>query len=263
MPVPDPVGKAPPDAPPPGGPRLPPHPILRQHYADEVERRAYLNRLFDAGARHYDWINQVMSFGSGAWYRQRALLRAGLAAGMKVVDVGAGTGLMASRAERIVGSRGSVVALDPSPAMLREARRRDVRRMVQGVGERLPFADNRFDLLCMGYALRHVADLHEAFSEYRRVLKPGGVALLLELAPPASRPFRALLRWYLQRWLPAVTRLGRRSRDAQALVAYYWDTIEQCVPPEAILEALRRAGFDRVGCSVHLGIFAEYTGAKP
>lgn len=242
--------------------RVPPHPVLTRHYADERERRAHVDRLFDASARHYDWITSIMSFGTGARYRERALRRAGLAAGMHVLDVGSGTGVIAGRAARIAGPRGSVTALDPSLGMLREAGRRWGGPRVQALGEHLPFAGSRFDLLCMGYALRHVADLEVAFCEYLRVLRPGGALLLLEITLPASRLPHALLKTYFKVLLPGLTHICRGSRDARALVAYYWDTIEQCVPPETILDALRRAGFGRVERRVELGIFSEYTARK-
>src|SRR5262249_45259105 len=149
---------------------IPPHPILKDYYADEKERQVRLAQLFNASAQHYDRINQLMSFGTGSWYRRQALLRAGLKDSMSLLDVGCGTGVLAGYASHIVGPSGCIVALDPSSAMLCEALQRRVRCVVQGVGEHLPFADNSFDLLSMGYALRHVADLLMTFSEYRRVL---------------------------------------------------------------------------------------------
>ena len=86
----------------------------------------------------------------------------------------------------LVGSTGYVVGLDPSAGMLHEARKGPCRNLIQGVGEELPFPDASFDFLSMGYALRHVSDLHVAFREYRRVLRPGGIVLLLEVSRPRS-----------------------------------------------------------------------------
>ena len=111
---------------------LPPHPALTQYYADERDRHSYVIRSFDASASHYDWINQIMSFGTGHLYRRQALLRAGLVASMHVLDVGCGTGVIANHAAHIVGSQGCVIALDPSIGMLQEAIRRRVRPAVLG-----------------------------------------------------------------------------------------------------------------------------------
>src|SRR4030095_13549096 len=146
-------------------------------------------------------------------------------------DAGCGTGGVAAQAQRIVGSRGLVCGLDPSLAMLRQAAGHGVHRRVRGFAESLPFPGERFDMLSMGYALRHVADLRTTFQEYLRVLKPGGKLLLLEITPPASRLSHALLKLYMGRLVPLVARLRHRGRASGELMKYYWDTIESCVPP--------------------------------
>lgn len=247
----------------PSGP-LPPHQVLTEYYAEAARRRPYIDQLFDRSARHYDWINGLMSFGSGRRYRRQALLRAGLKPGMQVLDVGCGTGVIAALAADIVGVRGQVSALDPSAGMLAETAQRAGTtagsiNLVQGLGESLPFADARFDFLVMGYALRHVADLHQAFAEYRRVLKPGGRLLLLEISRPESRLGFVLLKAYLKHFIPRLTRLLRRSPEAQTLMVYYWATIEHCVEPATILAALHEAGLEQVDRRVELGIFSDYT----
>ncbi|HEV8240062.1 MAG TPA: class I SAM-dependent methyltransferase [Thermoanaerobaculia bacterium] len=237
---------------------LPPHPPLRRYYRDESERRARVGAWFDEAAADYDWINRAMSFGSGNLYRRQALLRIGLAPGMSLLDCGAGTGAVTAAAQAIVGSSGSVVALDPSIGMLSRAGGRGVRRRVRGVAEALPFPDGRFDRLSMGFALRHVADLRATFAEYRRVLAPGGALLLLEITPPASALGHRLLGFYLGRVVPVVAQLGHSGRTARELWEYYWETIEQCVPPAMILDALAGAGFTRCERAVELGVFSEY-----
>ena len=241
---------------------LPPHPLLDRYYRDEADRRRQIGALFNEAACDYDWINQAISFGSGAWYRREALLRAGLAPGMSVLDTGSGTGGVAAQAQRIVGSGGRVVALDPSLGMLSHAIKRGVRRRIRGLAEALPFPDERFDLLSMGYALRHVADLRTTFREYRRVLKPGGKVLLLEITPPASRLAHHLLGFYMGRIVPLMARFGRGGRSTRELMEYYWDTIESCVPPATILEALAEAGFARPERHVEQGILSEYTAVR-
>jgi demethylmenaquinone methyltransferase/2-methoxy-6-polyprenyl-1,4-benzoquinol methylase len=239
-------------------PALPPHPPLRRYYDSESERRARVGAWFDEAAVDYDWINRAMSLGSGDYYRRQALLRVGLAPGMSLLDAGAGTGAVAAAAQAIVGSGGRVVALDPSLGMLGRAAARGVRRRVRGVAEALPFPAGRFDRLSMGFALRHVADLRSTFAEYRRVLAPGGALLLLEITPPASAFGHRLLGLYLGRLVPLVARLGQSRHSASELMEYYWDTIEQCVPPQVILAALADAGFARCERGVEMGVFSEY-----
>src|SRR5262249_9945308 len=81
---------------------LPPHRPLRRYYGNEAERRRRITQWFDAAARHYDWITQAASFGTGTWYRNDALIRAGLGRAMSVLDVGSGTGGVAAQAQAIV-----------------------------------------------------------------------------------------------------------------------------------------------------------------
>lgn len=242
---------------------LPPLPVLHDYYHDEDSRRRRVSALFDGTAGHYNWITTAMSFGSGQWYRRDALRRAGLRAGMLHLDVGAGTGLVTLPAQEIVGAQGLSIALDPSLPMLDEARRAGVRHLVPGRGERLPCADGSFDFLSMGYALRHVTDLIPTFAEYARVLKPGGTVLILEITRPKSFWQRLLLKAYMKGVVPTLAVLFRRSSETRTLMRFYWDTIEHCVPPGTILEALRAVGFTSVRRVVVLGIFSEYLAEKP
>jgi demethylmenaquinone methyltransferase/2-methoxy-6-polyprenyl-1,4-benzoquinol methylase len=215
---------------------------------------------FDEAAPDYDWVNRAMSFGSGRLYRRSALIRNGLAAGMTMLDAGSGTGVIAAEAQEIVGRSGQVVALDPSLGMLGQAARRGVRVRIRGVAEALPFADASFDFLSMGYALRHVPDLRATFSEYRRVLKPGGRLLILEITPPRSRIAFHLLKLYLGRLVPLVAGFGQGGKTSRELMEYYWDTVESCVPPPVILDGLAEAGFTRPHRHVVQAIMSEYTG---
>jgi demethylmenaquinone methyltransferase/2-methoxy-6-polyprenyl-1,4-benzoquinol methylase len=240
-----------------------PHPLLTKYYADEPGRKRRVNELFDVSAPHYDWITDTMSFGTGRWYRRDALRRIGVGPGTALLDVGCGTGVIAVAAQELVGTAGRVVAVDPSEGMLSEARKAGVRDARQGRGEALPVGDSEFDVLTMGFALRHVEDLYRTFCEYRRALKPGGKVLLLEITRPESRLHYSFLKFYLKHVIPILTRLGRRSADAEALMRYYWDTIEACVPPQTILDALVRAGFAAPRRNVLHGMFSEYMAVNP
>ena len=239
--------------------KVAPHPTLRQFYGSDDERQRYINDLFDKGSIDYDWVNGILSLGSGYWYRGEVLRRAGLTAGMRVIDVATGTGPVAAAAHAIVGPSGRVIGIDPSGGMLRVAVQKAAgARFVQAVGEALPVRDETFDMLTMGYALRHVSDLRKAFAEYRRVLKPGGQVAIMEISLPSSRLGRALLRLYMGAIAPLIARLGTRRRDTERMMRYYWATTEQCVPPDVILAAMRDAGFRDVRRMVRYGIMAEY-----
>jgi demethylmenaquinone methyltransferase/2-methoxy-6-polyprenyl-1,4-benzoquinol methylase len=243
--------------------KVAPHRPLTQYYADEPARHSWLRRVFDSTAVDYDRVESLMAFGSGPWYRRQALSRAGLTRGMHVLDVGTGTGLTAIEAARLSGSGTHVTGVDPSVGMLANAHLPAGMRVVEGCAEELPTADSSFDFVSMGYALRHVADLRAVFSEFFRVLRPGGRACVLEITRPSGARATRWLRFYMRHFVPAMARVVGRSRDMPQLMRYYWDSIEACVPPQKVIEQMRAAGFTTVTRHVVLGIFSEYVAVKP
>ena len=179
------------------------------------------------------------------------------------VRVAVGTGLVAREAARITGRASDVTGVDVSRGMLERARAACGIGLIQARAEALPVRDAGVDMVTMGYALRHVADLLDAFREYHRVLRPGGSVLLLEIGRPRGRWAYGVARFYLGRVIPVLCRLALPGREASTLMGYHWDTIETCVPPEAILDGLREAGFVGVECEVVLGIFRAYRARRP
>ena len=243
--------------------RAVPHPVLKKYYESESDRRPFVNALFDSAAQHYDFVCGLGSLGSGRYYRRWVLQQSGLRAGMRFLDVATGTGMIAQGATRILGKPGAVVGVDPSVGMLREARKTVMVPLVQGTVEELPFPNDHFDFLCMGYALRHVADLGVAFRECLRVLRPGGRFLILEITLPRSPLGQRFFRVYFETILPRLTRLSTGSAKAELLMKYYWDTIANCVPPDTILGVLQSSGFADIGRRVRGGLLSEYLSLKP
>jgi demethylmenaquinone methyltransferase/2-methoxy-6-polyprenyl-1,4-benzoquinol methylase len=242
-------------------PVLAPHTPLPGYYKDEDEHRAFLQRIFDDTAPDYERIEHVLAFGSGRRYRHQALLRAGLAEGAQVLDVGIGTGMVATEALRIIGPTGRLVGVDPSPGMMGEVHLAGV-ELVQGMAEAIPRPDASCDFLSMGYALRHIGDVSAAFAEFHRVLRPGGKLVIMEITRPRGPIGTALLKTYMRSVVPVIARIAARGRATPELWRYYWDTIEACIAPETVLQALRDAGFDSVQQHLELGVFSEYTASK-
>lgn len=239
-----------------------PHAPLPAYYRDEDDHAKYVRRIFDETAVDYDRIERAMAFGSGGWYRREALARAGLKAGDKVVDVGIGTGLLARQASTLIGAQGRLIGVDPSPGMLAQVDIPGV-ELRAGRAEALPCAEAEADFLSFGYAFRHVLDVEAALAEFHRVLRPGGRLLILEISKPEGRVSNALLKFYMRRVVPTLARVVARERGSAELWRYYWDTIEACIPPALILQAMERAGFQQVKRHTELGIFSEYTAVRP
>jgi demethylmenaquinone methyltransferase/2-methoxy-6-polyprenyl-1,4-benzoquinol methylase len=242
--------------------RVPPHGPLTGYYGDDEQRARYVNELFDKTAQHYNTV-EALFLNGGLLYRRLSLRMAGLRPGMKVLDVAIGTAAVARGAAKLVGPSGMVVGVDPSAGMLREARKVFHGPVARGVAQDLPFASNTFDFVTMGIALRHVPDLIAAFGEYHRVLAPGGKLWILEGHVPASKLGHSLTRFVWAKMIPAMTLVSTRSREAKILMDYYWDTVEQCVPPATIVDAMREVGFEEARCKVVVpGAFCEYTATK-
>jgi len=239
-----------------------PHVPLTDYYPTEQDRQRFLRRMFDDTAADYDHIETIFAWGSGSRYRRQALIRGGLKTGMRVLDVGVGTGLLAAQACILAGDAALVTGVDPSPGMLAASKLPDAMVLIEGRAESLPFPDGHFDFLSMGYALRHISDLAVAFAEFERVLKPGGRLCILEVTQAKNRFGRWLLKHYMRGLLPFLARFVSRQKDTATIWRYHWDSIEACVPPEQVLAALGAAGFTQVKRHLELGVFSEYQAIK-
>lgn len=239
-----------------------PHPTLTSRYATADAKPEYVNALFDRGAKHYDGVVDWGFLRSGAWYRRWVQKRHGLEVGHYLLDVACGTGLVAVESAAILGTAENITCLDPSEGMLAVARTKLRAKFIVGRAESIPLPDNSFDFLTMGYALRHVTDLETTFREFRRVLRPGGKVLILEVTKPSGRIGNFLFRIYFGRIYPFLTQLFTRSRDARDMMRYYWETMDACVPPDTVVEALRTAGLVDARCNRLMGLFSEYTAVR-
>ncbi len=243
--------------------KLVPHPPLKQFYQDEAQRKEFVNGIFDDTASTYDPVNNILSLGSGVWYRKQALLRSGLTPEMDVLDVATGTGLVAESELSIVGSKGSVMGLDRSYNMLTEVGNKLNIPLVQGDANGLPFADDSFHFLTMGYALRHVDDLKGTFKEYFRVLKPGGILLILELMRPTNKMIYRMVLLYFRLMVALISMPNFGGKNEGKLIQYYWDTIDQFVGSDTLINTLTEAGFEKVKSHQIINFFTEFVAIKP
>jgi demethylmenaquinone methyltransferase/2-methoxy-6-polyprenyl-1,4-benzoquinol methylase len=210
--------------------------------SNEHDRR--IAAMFDRIADRYDLLNRVLSFGQDRGWRRRAIALAALAPADRGLDVGAGTGDLALSLATSAPS-GRVVAVDIAERMLTRSRTRAevALGLVVGSAEALPFADSTFGVVVAGFAVRNFGDLPRGLREMRRVLRPGGRVVVLELALPPSKPIRALHLFYLRRVAPIVATVLGSTADAYR---YLPASIEAFRDPEELAEALRESGFERV-----------------
>jgi demethylmenaquinone methyltransferase/2-methoxy-6-polyprenyl-1,4-benzoquinol methylase len=169
-----------------------------------------VRHMFAAIAQHYDLLNTVLSFGLHHRWRQQAVALSGVRPGARLLDVCSGTADLALAFAHHLGHDGQVVAADFCAAMLSrghgKARQQAVRlTCTLADTQHLPFRDALFDAVTVAFGLRNVDNLALALQEMYRILRPGGIALVLEFGQPQGVVFGPLYRFYARHILP---RLG-------------------------------------------------------
>jgi demethylmenaquinone methyltransferase/2-methoxy-6-polyprenyl-1,4-benzoquinol methylase len=230
----------------------------------ETEKQGRVRGVFDSVVGRYDLMNDLMSAGLHRLWKRFAVDATRVRAGMRVLDIAGGTGDLARLFAGRVGAGGTIVLTDINGAMLARGRDRmvDEGRIVPAVqcdAEKLPFASGWFDCVSIAFGLRNVTHKEAALAEMSRVLKPGGVAVVLEFSRIAA-PLAPAYDWYSFTVLP---RLGKLVAGDDASYRYLAESIRMH-PDQAALKALmERSGFDRV--EVHnltAGVVAVHLGYK-
>jgi demethylmenaquinone methyltransferase/2-methoxy-6-polyprenyl-1,4-benzoquinol methylase len=233
----------------------------------EAEKAGRVRGVFDSVATRYDLMNDLMSLGVHRLWKRFAIELTGVRAGQRVLDLASGTGDLAARLAGLVGPDGLVLMSDINAAMLAQGRDRLLDagrvgnvRFAQIDAESLPFPDASFDCVTIGFGLRNVTHKELALAEMRRVLRPGGRALVLEFSHPTTAPLRAAYDLYSFQVLP---RLGRLVASDEASYRYLAESIRVHPDQETLKAMMEAAGFER--CDVHNltgGVVAVHRGFR-
>jgi demethylmenaquinone methyltransferase/2-methoxy-6-polyprenyl-1,4-benzoquinol methylase len=224
--------------------------VTNKYLSYDAERAPRVRAMFSRLASRYDLVNDIMSFGlHRLWKRQTvalALAGADPARRPRVLDLCCGSGDLCFLAED--GGAGAVVGADFTLPMLAVARRRRARgrrrsAFVQADALKLPFADGTFDAVTISYGLRNIADLDAALSEMRRVLAPGGRAVVLDFGKPDNALAAALYRGFLHTMMPAVGWLFHGDPETYL---YIPESLERFPAQRGVEKMMRAAGFSNV-----------------
>jgi demethylmenaquinone methyltransferase/2-methoxy-6-polyprenyl-1,4-benzoquinol methylase len=231
------------------------------------EKAGRVRAVFDSVANKYDLMNDLMSFGIHRLWKRQVIEIAGVRRGQRVLDLAAGTGDLSSRFSGLVGPDGLVVFSDINAAMLEQGRSRmlDEGRAgnlsyIQADAQHLPFPDDYFDCVTIGFGLRNVTDKQLALDAIFRVIKPGGRLLVLEFSKPILKPLETIYDLYSFNLLPKIGRLVTQDEDSYRYLA---ESIRMHPDQETLKQMMEQAGFE--GCeyfNLTAGVVAIHRGYK-
>jgi demethylmenaquinone methyltransferase/2-methoxy-6-polyprenyl-1,4-benzoquinol methylase len=178
-----------------------------------AEKEKFVHQVFEDIADNYDRMNSILSFRRHRTWRKFALKKMNVQEGDSAIDVCCGTCdwtislAKASKTGSIIGLDFSANMLTIGLSKLEKEGLRDNINLIEGNALELPYPDNTFDFATIGFALRNVPDVIKVLKEMKRVVKPGGKVVSLELSKPTWKPFRALYFFYFARVLPLLGKL--------------------------------------------------------
>jgi demethylmenaquinone methyltransferase / 2-methoxy-6-polyprenyl-1,4-benzoquinol methylase len=241
-------------------------------HPSQDEKAEYVRELFDQIAENYDAINPIMSAGQWEKWHKTFLQIADFQPGQKVLDLACGTGDLTMLAASQVAPNGHVTGADFSERMLEVGRRRvaqtphkDSILMEWGNAVDLKYADNTFDMVTMGWAMRNVPSIEKTLSEVYRVLKPGGKFVCMDSAKPYSWFLRTGFMLYFKSFLPMidwfVVKTGREAKVRP--YTYLSRSLDNYPFPNELEKLFGKAGFKQTDYKLlMMGTVAIHVGTK-
>lgn len=223
------------------------------------ERSTYVQKMFSRIAARYDLMNTLMTGGRDQAWRRRVVKLANLKKDEKVLDLGAGTGVLTRELVRVHPAE-NITAADFTLEMMLMGRHWGGAGRACADAMYLPFADAQYDVVVSGFLVRNVANLTQALAEQYRVLKPGGRLVILDATQPRKNLVAPLANLYLKYAIPI---LGSLVTGQTAAYRYLPESTINFLTAEALAEKLAEAGFKQVGFEIRmLGTMAIHTARK-
>ncbi|WP_240375598.1 demethylmenaquinone methyltransferase [Bacillus piscicola] len=233
---------------------------------DKHTKEEKVHDVFENIYDKYDYMNSVISFQLHRLWRKDTMKHMAVRPGSSALDICCGTADWTIQLAQAAGPGGSVTGIDFSHNMLSIGRRKikelgiENVELVEGNAMSLPYDDNSFDYVTIGFGLRNVQDYQTVLEEMHRVLKPGGLAVCLETSQPEQKAFKKLYSFYFRRLMPLLGKYLAGSYDE-----YSWlQQSTMSFPNKNLLTFLfAEAGFQKVAVkSYSLGAAASHFARK-
>lgn len=187
----------------------------------ELGKKEQVTLMFDNVSSNYDFLNRVLTFGIDVSWRKKVVEIVNKQKAKQILDIATGTGDLAIMLEQTNPEK--IIGLDLSPGMLEIGKKKVAKKnlsdkidMVLGDSEKLPFKDNSFDAITVGFGVRNFENLEKGLSEILRVLKPKGSFVVLETSQPSNLIVKQGFLFYSKYIIPNVGKLFSKDKKAYA-----------------------------------------------
>lgn len=232
---------------------------------EKSSKKAQVAKMFDNISHRYDFLNHFLSLGIDKGWRRKAVKLLEPLKPKNILDVATGTGDFALQSlqlnpEKIIGVDISEGMLDVGRKKIRDKNLDNRVELRSGDSENLPFEENKFDAVTVGFGVRNFENLEQGLREIFRVLRPGGMAVILEFSRPRTFPFRQIYSFYFKFILP---KIGRIVSSDKAAYTYLPESVEAFPDGDDFIHILQQVGFKNTQCrSLTFGISSIYIGTK-
>ncbi|MEL6672404.1 MAG: bifunctional demethylmenaquinone methyltransferase/2-methoxy-6-polyprenyl-1,4-benzoquinol methylase UbiE [Bacteroidota bacterium] len=235
--------------------------IVTPYQQEDASKKAQVTEMFDNIAPSYDLLNHALSFGVDNWWRRVAVNRLKKYRHEVIMDLATGTGDFAVAAARLKPKQ--IIGVDISPKMLEVGRTKMKKKKLDqlidmrlGDSEKLNFEDASIDAITVGFGVRNFENLPKGLSEMRRVLRPGGVAVVLEPSFPTRFPLKQLFTFHFKVLTPLI---GKLISGDNAAYTYLPESVKAFPNGKAFTDICEKAGFSKAEyIPLSLGICSMY-----
>lgn len=214
-------------------------------YNTDNSKKEEVAEMFNNISPKYDFLNHLLSLGIDHLWRRKAIRMLKKEAPKRVIDLATGTGDFALAALKL--NPDEIIGVDISEGMLEEGRKKvkkrgkeDIISMTLGDSENLPFEDNEFDALTVGFGVRNYENLEKGLSDMLRVIKPGGTAIILEFSKPKKFPVKQFFGFYSKFIIPTI---GKMVSKDNAAYEYLPESVAAFPEGEEFMDILRKVGY--------------------